>query len=183
MNIDAARELIFGAPFGETLFVPDVGEQITVMTTLSTVYMKFGEVSEAAQLLETEIGNVLLWESVTEHALVSKPDPALARKSFAEVDRKTLGQLIRAAQAKISTPDNLEDLLERALRARNRLNHVFYRQHNFRRNSEDGRAVMLTDLEHMHDEVLGAYKALLRLSGVDLDKLAAVYLPTRHLPL
>ena len=183
MKVDAVRESIFGVPFGETLLVSDVGEQINFMTTLSNVYMKFGEVAEAAQLLETEVGNVLLWESVTEHDLMRKPDPVLARNIFADVDRKTLGQLIRAAQAKVSTPDNLEDLLERALRARNRLNHVFYRRHNFRRNSDEGRAVMLKDLEHMHDEILGAYKALLRLSDVELDKLAAVDLPSRHLPL
>jgi hypothetical protein len=72
---------------------------------------------------------MLLSVSVAEHDLVNKPDTALARKILSDVDRKTLGQLIRAAQAKVPTPENLEELLEHALRERNRLNHAFYRQH------------------------------------------------------
>jgi hypothetical protein len=107
----------------------------------------------------------------------------LARKIFSNVDRKTLGQLIRAAQAKVPTPENLEELLERALHERNRLNHAFYRQHNFRRNSSEGRALMLDDLEHIHDEILTAYKVLMLLSGVDLENVIAFELPTGHLPL
>jgi hypothetical protein len=153
------------------------------MTSLSNVYAKFGEVAEAVQLLETELGNVLLSASVAEHNLLNKRDPALARKIFSDVDRKTLGQLIRAAQAKVPKPDNLEELLEKALLERNRLNHAFYRQYNFRRNSADGRALMLKDLEHIHDQILGAYKALMLFSGADLDNLPAVDLPAGHLPI
>jgi hypothetical protein len=153
------------------------------MTCLSNVYAKFGEVAEAVQLLETELGNMLLSVSVAEYDLVNKPDTALARKIFSDVDRKTLGQLIRDAQAKVPTPENLEELLVHALRERNRLNHAFYRQHNFRRNSAEGRVLMLEDLEHIHDQILDAYKALMLLNGVDLDNVAAFDLPTDHLPL
>jgi hypothetical protein len=34
------------------------------MTSLDDVYRKFGETAEAAQLLETELGNILLITSV-----------------------------------------------------------------------------------------------------------------------
>ena len=153
------------------------------MTALSDVYAKFGEVAEAAQLLETEVGNMLLLASAAEHGLLSKPDPALARKVFREVDRKTLGQLISATKAKVPTPESLQVLLERALYARNCLNHAFYRDHNFRRNSVAGRALMLSDLDQMHEEILGAYKALMQLSGVEFEMIGEFDLPSDHLPL
>ena len=55
------------------------------------------------------------------------------------------------------------------------------------RNSDDGREEMLRDLEAMHDDLLDAYKAVLLLSGVDLDGLVDEFgdmpLPTGHLPI
>jgi hypothetical protein len=153
------------------------------MPSLSDVYAKFGEAAEAAQLLETEVGNMLLWVRVAEHDLLNKRDPALARKIFSDVDRKTLGQLILAVRAKMPAPENLEELLSGALQERNRLNHAFFRQHNFRRNSAEGRALMLQDLEHIHDQILDAYKAVMLLSGVDLENTRTPDLPTGHLPL
>jgi hypothetical protein len=42
---------------------------------------------------------------------------------------------------------------------------------------------MLDDLEHIHDEILTAYKVLMLLSGVDLENVIAFELPTGHLPL
>jgi hypothetical protein len=153
------------------------------MPSLSDMYAKFGETSEAAQLLEIEVGNLLLWARVAEHNLLNKPDPVLARKIFDDVDRKTLGQLIRTAQVKVPKPENLEDLLSHALQERNRLNHTFYKQHNFRRNSVEGRALMLQDLERIHDVILDAYKALLMLGGFDIENTPVSDLPTVHLPL
>ena len=83
--------------------------------------------------------------------------------------------------------DDLEKLLSDAVASRNRLTHSFYLQHNFRRNSHDGRDVMLCDLEAIHEELLEAYKAVLLLSGVDLEKLVAepgeIPLPTGYLPI
>jgi hypothetical protein len=46
---------------------------------------------------------------------------------------------------------------------------------------------MLKDLEQIHDVLLEAYKAVMLLSGVDLDALAkegkGKILPTSHLPI
>jgi hypothetical protein len=41
------------------------------MPTLDDVYRKFGEVSEAAQLLETELGTALLFFGVASEGLIS----------------------------------------------------------------------------------------------------------------
>jgi len=152
------------------------------MPTLDDVYRKFGEASEAAQLLETELGNLLLLAGIVEADLIGNPEKA--RPFLENINRATLGQLV--ARLKAGSPESvahLEGLLARALKERNRLSHSFYREHNFRRNSDDGRALMLQDLEGIHTALLDAYKFLMLLSGVDLDKLTADRLPTRHLPL
>jgi hypothetical protein len=89
------------------------------------------------------------------------------------VDSHTLGRLLKHLATKTQSITALESLLRKALQERNRLSHSFYRQHNFRRNSDDGRALMLADLESIHDSLIEAYKAVLLLSGVNVDDLAA----------
>ena len=42
---------------------------------------------------------------------------------------------------------------------------------------------MLNDLESIHHALLDAYKAVMLLSGIDLDTLILDRVPTSHLPL
>jgi hypothetical protein len=151
------------------------------LPTLDYVYRKFGEASEAAQLLETEIGTLLLWEQVIEEGLLIE-DGKRASDILRGINRQTLGTLIKNAKVKSQPVEEIAELLESALRERNRLSHSFYRRHNFRRNSGEGRAMMIQDLETVHEVILNAYKALMLLSGVDLDALAKepFALPTVH---
>ncbi len=153
------------------------------MPKLEDVYWKFGFAAEAAQLLETEIGNELLKHGIVEENLVNQPNPNRAADLFRQIDKRTLGQLIAKVKAKNQSIANLEDVLAKALDERNRLFHSFYRQHNFRRNSDEGRQRMLDDLESIHTTLLDAYKAVMLLSGVDLGKLSVPELPTKHLPI
>lgn len=151
------------------------------LPTLDDVYRKFGEASEAAQLLETELGTLLLWEQAIAEDLRGD-DGIRATEIMWGINRQTLGTLIKNAKGKSQPVEGVAALLERALRKRNRLSHSFYRQHNFRRNSGEGRAVMMTDLEAIHDGILEAYKALMLLGGTDLEALAngPFALPTVH---
>jgi hypothetical protein len=151
--------------------------------TLDDVYRKFGDVAEAAQLLETGLGTLLLMIRATQSDLFGEPNPAHAAAILANINRHTLGQLLRGLRQRTRSLDSLEELFWNALEERNRLFHSFYRQHNFRRNSDDGRALMLEDLEVIHNTILEAYKALLVLEGADLEALASEPLPTRHLPI
>ena len=48
------------------------------MTSLDDVYRKFGETSEAAQLLETELGNMLMMIKGLENNLIMEKNPDLA---------------------------------------------------------------------------------------------------------
>ena len=145
------------------------------MATLDDVYCKFGEVSEAAQLVETELGNVLIKGDI-EHsgALLDREDAVLL---IATINRQTMGQLMKKLK---SSDIALELLLTKALSERNRLSHTFYRQHNFRRNSAEGCDEMLKDLETIHEVLLNALKALHLASGIDLDKLEMTVFPTKY---
>jgi len=151
--------------------------------TLDDVYRKFGFASEAAQLLETELGNMLLMAGVVEADLIDNPDPSRAAELVTFINRQTLGQLINSLNRSTDSLEELESLLTHALKERNRLSHSFFREHNFRRNSEEGRAVMMADLESIHAAILEAYKAVMLLSGVDLDEAVLKGLPTRHVPI
>jgi hypothetical protein len=153
------------------------------MPNLDDIYWKFGFAAEAAQLLETELGNALIKHGVVEENLVNQPNPNRAANLVRQIDKHTLGQLIAKLTGKNQSIANLEDVLAKALDERNRLFHSFYRQHNLRRNSDEGRQRMLDDLESIHETLLDAYKAVMLLSGVDLDKLSTTELPTKHLPI
>jgi len=153
------------------------------VSTLDDVYRKFGEVSEAAQLLETELGNVLIEIGAAEANFLNEPNPDRASELFKKINHQTLGQLLKNVSNSTESVGHLEALLSRALAERNRLSHSFYRRHNFRRNSEEGRALMLKDLESIHDILLEAYKAVLLLSGIDLDAVHIDQLSTWHVPI
>lgn len=153
------------------------------MPTLDDVYWKFGYAAEAAQLLETELGTMLIIHGVIEENLLDHPDTNRAAELFRQINKHTLGQLIIKLKAKNQSIANLEEVLAKALDERNRLFHSFYRQHNFRRNADEGRRRMLDDLESIHKMLLDAYKAVMLLSGVDLDKVSATGLRTKHLPI
>lgn len=157
------------------------------MPTLDDVYRKFGEASEAAQLLETELGTIFLWIEGASADLFAKPDPERATRIYERITKHTLGQLIRSLGKKADTIKDLDGLLSDALDARNELAHSFYLKHNFRRNSSEGCGIMLRDLDDLHERILSAYKAVMLLSGVDLEKLAKEYgdaiQPSGNLPL
>jgi hypothetical protein len=106
--------------------------------TLEDVYRKFGEAAEAAQLLETELATMLLLFRATEDGLITEPDRARASDLLNTINRQTLGQLLKRLNGTTDSLASLELLLWKALDARNRLTHSFYRQHNFRRNNVFG---------------------------------------------
>jgi len=160
----------------------NVGREEQMTTELNDVYRKFGEVSEAAQLIETELGNILLAKRGTECDLFDAQDPALAREILDGINRSTLGRLLSQLSSVVTTEEELKGLLRDALAARNRLAHHFYREHNFRRNSPEGRDIMIADLEELHETIINAYKAALMLSGIDLDKIE-IEPPAKHLPI
>ena len=153
------------------------------MHSLDDIYRKFGEASEAAQLLETELGTILLETHAIDSDLLSGERREEAAEILKSINKSTLGQVLKRIGEKTPNLEQATELFARALAERNRLSHSFFRQHNFRRNSGDGRAVMLADLESIHRTLLEAYKVALAVSGIDLDSAQLPALPTRHLKL
>ena len=141
------------------------------MATLDEVYRKFGETFEVAQLLETEIGTLLVTHNAIEAGLLERPNPIHSRKIYDKIESKTLGKLIKELTTTSEAEMDLKDLLRKAWKSRNRLAHAFFQYHNFRRNSVEGRDEMLRDLEEIHINLFEAYKAILLLSGTNLEKI------------
>ena len=150
------------------------------MPDINDVYRKFGEVAEAAQLLESRLGDWLLWEIFLRDDLSFDSDQILTPKIFQEVDRLTIGQILKQLKKRSHPLKNFEADLRKALDERNILFHSFYLDHNIRRNSSEGCQIMLEDLEELHEIILDAYIKLLQLSGTDLQYRSQL-LPTEHL--
>lgn len=146
------------------------------MLTVEDIYCKFGFVAEAAQLLETELGSLLLHKEAVDADLIENPNSGVATDIYKKINKHTLGRLIKNTKSKITSVEKLEDLLSAALVERNRLSHSFYREHNFRlrAKSDEGRIIMFKDLDRMHDVILEAYKAIMLLSNIDLENLESV---------
>jgi len=89
------------------------------MPTLDDVYRKFGEVSEAAQLLETELGSKLMFHAFVEKGISPTSLQVVDQKAAADllsgINRQTLGQLIKNNKRHAGDLDQLEPLLSTAL--------------------------------------------------------------------
>ncbi len=154
------------------------------MPSKNDIYRKFGEVVEAAQLLETELGTILIEQMATDASLFESPDAIEGQTIFDQVNRQTLGAILRKLDKPTTGLDDICDLLEQALQVRNRLNHRFYREHNFKINTDQGRTLMMQDLAEIHTVLLDAYRAvLLTVTGIDIYKTGINNNPEKHLPL
>ena len=151
------------------------------MTTLEAIYQKFGETADAAQVLENEIGNILFEAAVHAENLIAKKNPTRAREIVDRINRMTLGQLFRSMTFDENVKAAAEERIQTALLERNRLSHSFFREHNLRRNSPEGRTKMLEDLLRMHKVMQEALELVFQISGTDLTEFETGPLPSHHL--
>ncbi|EFB5458735.1 hypothetical protein FNW83_22845 [Escherichia coli] len=136
------------------------------MVTLDTVYWKFGYASEAAQLLETELINV-----ITEYDMSQGKDIQSLKKQFLEMDKYTLGKLNYALKSRMVEDADTLEYVSDALKARNYLAHDFFRAHNFAKDTPAGRQKMLDDLQKTHNIIFEAYRKVLLISGIKIPPL------------
>lgn len=148
------------------------------MVTRNEVYAKFGLAAEAAQLLETELGSILLALEGEKRRWRVSPNPDEAAAFYEKLDKKTLGQILSAVKSHTKLADDLEAEFQRGLLARNRLNHGFFQRHNFAIFEDEGRGAMTAELEDLHQELFTAYNVAQRISSAMIARL----LPTRALP-
>jgi hypothetical protein len=153
------------------------------MPSLDSLYAKFGITAEAGQLLETELGTLLIADAIKLHGLDKVRNKVLAKKILEDIDRKTLGQLIQTLRKHRTVPPEFEAELEIALSERNRLNHSFYLEHNLRKLSEEGRQVMIADLKVIHERIHKAYQTARSFTHIEISADALEKAQTGHLPL
>jgi hypothetical protein len=139
------------------------------MASVDDMHRAFGDAAEAGQLLETHLGTMMLEHHVIIENLTVVKNPKRAKEVLDGINKHTLGQLLRRFHKAGPILKTLEAQLEHALEERNRLVHGFFRYHNLRRETPEGRDIMLKDLIGIHDTLLKAYTAVMLLDGIDLQ--------------
>lgn len=123
------------------------------VATREAVYEKFGRTAEAAQLFETDLGSILLALEGGKHGLHISPNPALASDFFEKLNRKTLGQILKAVKERADVAEDVDAIFQHALAARNDLNHGFFEKHNFRIFDDQQRDLMIAELDRLHKQL------------------------------
>ena len=146
------------------------GSQLEVeyqsMADRHELYSKYGIAAEAAQLFETELGTLLLGFRGLENDWHVLPDGAAAREVLDKIDRSTVGRLLNDLKRHITIEGDLDEAFASALKARNQLMHGFFERHNLRIQTEDGRKMMIADLDRLHGECFKAWRAAGRLTTI-----------------
>ena len=141
---------------------------------LHNLYADFGVAVEKAQVLELEAGNVVLSLVMlfVDTDKITDEERDVYKQLLDDVDRKTLGNLLRKIKSIVKFDDSSEKVIDIALKKRNYLVHGFFKTHNFAIFQESGRVVMreeLTEianyLELAHQQVLAISKLLEKVSG------------------
>lgn len=128
------------------------------MATRDELYAKFGITAEAAQLFETELGTLLFLIRAIEKGWYVSPDPVNAQNELEQIEAHTLGRLLGVLKGKVAFDEHLAERFASALKARNRLNHGFFERHNFKVQTNEGRDVMIADLEELHEELFQVWR-------------------------
>jgi hypothetical protein len=128
------------------------------MATRDDVYAKFGITAEAAQLLETSLGTLLLGVQSLRKGWHDLPQPVEGRALLDRIEKSTLGTLLKELQKLVTFEGDLPAFFLSALRTRNKLMHGFYERHDFKMLTDAGRDAMISDLDEMHDELIHAWQ-------------------------
>lgn len=129
---------------------------------LRLLYFEFGRAAEMAQLMELAAGNLALsFVSLAfDPAKITDDERSLFRAIVEDVNSRTFGSLLREIRKIGSVSEGIEKIIDEALDKRNYLVHRFFRSHNLRINSEEGRKEMIAELRAIC-ESLGRAHAIL----------------------
>ncbi len=131
---------------------------------MNEVYKKFGEASELAQLLEHELGTLLIRIfGVSPNLVTDKPE--LAWTLLDDEHRPTLNLFIRQQKGQHQEEQITQELNE-AFKAQHGINHGFFRMYHGCSEAE-----MLEALEAVIMILWQGYRSVMLLSGVDIDDL------------
>lgn len=138
--------------------VSQLSVEYEAMADRHELYAKYGIAAEAAQLFETELSTMLLCLRALQNGWHIVPDSERASAVLSEIDKKTMGGLIRDLKPYIDLDEAIEARFAAALDARNRLIHGFFERHNFKIRTSAGRDEMAGDLEQLHEQLFHAWQ-------------------------
>lgn len=115
------------------------------------VYTQFGIAAELAQALEGDAGNVALayLAFFVDTDKITPEQTEWFRSIIEDLNRKTLGQLLRSVKNLGTHGDVILETVDEALVKRNYLMHRFFPFHNFALFSVEGRKEMLAELDEI----------------------------------
>lgn len=118
---------------------------------LYELYAEFGVAAEKAQVMEVEAGNAALsyLALFVNTDRISPEETEMFRSIIEDVNRKTLGAMLKHIKAIGNFDDKLIEIVDGALEWRNYLTHKFFRSHNFAIQSEAGRQAMIAELREI----------------------------------
>ena len=126
------------------------------------LYAEFGMVSEKAQVLEVEAGNValtFLTIFIDKNNITTE-----LKKMYSDIvddlNSKTFGALVRQLKKTLNLSDSIIAVIDEALDRRNYLTHHFFRTHNFRLFSEEGRKIMMAELKEIREKLDKAHQMM-----------------------
>ncbi len=126
------------------------------------LYAAYGIAAEAAQTLEVEAGNVALAFVALMVGIdqIDEEKKALFSSLEEDVNRRTLGNLLRQVGAIVDFDETAISIVDEALKKRNYLAHHFFRVHNFAIFSEHGRQEMFEEIKEIQEAFAMAHAYL-----------------------
>lgn len=137
------------------------------------LYAEFGIAAEKAQVLEFEAGNVALSfvALFVGTDRIGPEESAMFRSLVDDVNRQTLGALLRSIRRMANFENSLLTIVDEALERRNYLAHRFFPSHNYALFDKAGRQKMIDELRAIQTTLDRAHRALSAISSL-LDKMA-----------
>lgn len=131
------------------------------------LYAEFGIACEKAQVLEVEAGNVALMflAAFVNTDRITSEEREMFRALVDDVNRKTLGALLKAVKRFCTFDQSILEAVDDALERRNYLSDSFFRSHNFAILSEDGRRAMIEELGEIQAKLNRAHALLCGVSS------------------
>lgn len=122
---------------------------------LYELYAQYGMAAETAQVFEVETGNYALayLAMFVKPGEVTREETEIFRAVIDDLNRKTLGAMLRHVKSTAKIDSALIEILDKALDRRNYLTHHFFRKHNFAIQSVSGRISMLEDLQQVNSDL------------------------------
>jgi hypothetical protein len=132
-------------------------EQEQIEAEHKEVYAQFGAVAGRVAAFEASLIMILLLDA-KRSGKATTPENFDTIEQELEDRKTTLGQILGKVKSAVTVPADVENLMNEALKRRNRLMHSFFRDNASEFATAQGRQRMLDQLKEAHAYMLAAYR-------------------------